>query len=143
MSPSAREAIPLLAICGLMSSPAVFAPVHAQPETAPATVVQRQVNAYNARDVDAFVATYAENAELFNHPNELISTGRDALLRDYAQLFAQAPNLHAEISEQMTMGDYVIARERVTGLPDGATIEAVVIYRVRHGLIDAVWFILE
>ena len=101
------------------------------------------MNAYNARDIDAFAATYAADVKLFVHPNEPISTGIDALRRDYAELFAQAPNLHAEISAQMTIGEHVIAREHVTGLSNGATIDAVVIYRVSGGLIDAVWFILE
>ena len=35
----------------------------------PATLVQRQLDAYNARDLDAILATYADDAEQFEHPS--------------------------------------------------------------------------
>lgn len=110
---------------------------------APITVVQRQVEAYNAHDANAFASTYAPDAQVFNHPSELAESGRDEIRANYAAFFAQAPNVRAEILEAMTMGKYVVARERITGLPDSRTVDGVVIYLVEGGLIARVWIILD
>lgn len=37
----------------------------------PSSVVQRQLDAYNAHDVDALVETYAPDAQLYEHPAKL------------------------------------------------------------------------
>lgn len=54
----------------------------AQPDIASAemaesaeTVVQRQLDAYNARALDALVAVYADDAQLFEHPSTLTGAG--------------------------------------------------------------------
>jgi len=44
---------------------------------APAAVVQRQLDAYNARDLNTLLAVYAEDAELFEHPSKLVARGTD------------------------------------------------------------------
>jgi hypothetical protein len=46
-----------------MNHPTTTAPSPAE------AVVQQQLNAYNARDIDALLATYAEDAQLFEHPS--------------------------------------------------------------------------
>ena len=39
----------------------------------PEQVVQAQLDAYNARNIDAFLATYAVDAQLFEHPAKPIA----------------------------------------------------------------------
>ena len=34
----------------------------------PVTVVRKQLDAYNARDIEAFMACWADDAEIFEHP---------------------------------------------------------------------------
>jgi hypothetical protein len=46
--------------------------------TTPGSVVQRQLDAYNAKDVAALVATYADAAALFEHPDKLLARGAAA-----------------------------------------------------------------
>ena len=41
----------------------------------PAAVVQRQLDAYNARDLDALIATYAADARQYEHPATLLAPG--------------------------------------------------------------------
>ncbi len=41
----------------------------------PEAVVQRQLDAFNARDIDALMATYADDIELFEHPAKLLAAG--------------------------------------------------------------------
>ncbi len=45
----------------------------------PVSVVQRQLDAYNARDIDALMATYAEDTEQFDFPNTPLAIGAVAV----------------------------------------------------------------
>ncbi len=40
-------------------------------EESPAKIVQKQIDAYNARDIEAFMATYSKNIMLMNYPNQV------------------------------------------------------------------------
>jgi hypothetical protein len=105
-------------------------------------VVQRQLDAYNARDVDAIVATYADDAEQFEHPATLIAKGRAQLRERFAVRFRET-NLHAALLNRMVTGDIVIDHESVrrTFSEGTGTIELVAIYQVKEGLIAKAWFI--
>jgi ketosteroid isomerase-like protein len=46
----------------------------------PAAVVQRQLDAYNARDINRLMATYAEDAQQFEHPDTLLADGEAQLI---------------------------------------------------------------
>jgi hypothetical protein len=105
-------------------------------------VVQRQFDAYNARDVDAIVSTYAEDAEQFEHPATLLARGSVQLRERFAARFRE-PNLHAALLQRTVMGNVVIDHERVTRtFPEGTgAIELVAIYEVKRGRIARAWFI--
>jgi imidazolonepropionase-like amidohydrolase len=107
----------------------------------PADVVQRQLNAYNARDLDAFLAAYRPDARLYGFPDRLMAEGHEAMRRIYGELFEAAPALHAEVPRRIVTGDHVIDEEVITGLPGGARLRATAIYEVKDGLIARVWFI--
>ena len=104
-------------------------------------VVQAQLVAYNRRDVDAFVDSYAEDVRIYDHPDRLRISGRARLREEYAGFFAETPDLHAAVPNRIVQGEYVIDHETVTGLPNGASIQAVAIYQVRDGKIQNVWFL--
>ena len=83
-------------------------------------VVQAQLEAYNAHDIDAFLATYSEDAQLFELPDRLLMRGTAQLRERYAKTFAD-PRLHAEIVERIVLGNTVVDHERVRlTLPEGA-----------------------
>jgi len=105
-----------------------------------AAVVQRQLDAYNARDLDALLAVYADDAQLFEHPATLVAAGSAQLRERFAARFRE-PNLHAQLLNRLVMGTLVVDRERVTRtFPDGpGTIELIMIYEVRDGRIAKVW----
>ncbi|MFQ5629313.1 MAG: nuclear transport factor 2 family protein [bacterium] len=105
--------------------------------------MQQQVNAYNARDLEAFLATYSSEIELYNQPDELILSGMEKMRERYQVRFDSSPALHAAITNRIALGNYVIDRERVSGLPNGAVLNAVAIYEVQDGLIRRVWFVRE
>jgi hypothetical protein len=102
----------------------------------PEAVVQRQLDAYNARDVDALLATYAPDARQYEHPGKLLATGA-AEMRARMALRFQEPNLHARLLQRAVMGNIVIDHEEVTRtFPEGTgTVEMVAIYEVVDGRI--------
>ena len=102
----------------------------------PAAVVQRQLDAYNARDIDALLATYAADARQYEHPGTLLATGADQIRQRMVQRFLES-NLHARLVQRAVMGNLVIDHEVVTRtFPEGSgTVEMVCIYEVREGMI--------
>jgi hypothetical protein len=81
-------------------------------------VVQRQVEAYNRRDLEAFLACYAEDARLYRPPDRLTDQGREALRQRYRKRFEGAPNLHATIVRRIVLDCFVVDHEHVTGTPE-------------------------
>jgi len=108
----------------------------------PAAVVQRQLDAYNARDLDALLATYADDAELFEHPAKLLARGTAELRQRFGLRF-QEPNLHAALVNRIVCGATVIDHERVTRtFPEGpGEIEVIMIYEVQNARIARAWTI--
>jgi hypothetical protein len=104
-------------------------------------VVQRQFDAYNRRDLDAFVAAHASGVRVYRYPDSLVIDGRDALRERAGKLFANAPKLHATVDDRMTQDDLVIWKETVNGMPSGKTSTAVSIWEVHDGLITRILFI--
>jgi hypothetical protein len=102
-------------------------------------VVQRQLEAYNARDLDAFAATYADTIRIFRMPStEPAIVGMAKLREVYRARFSSA-GLHAEIVNRIVIGNKVIDHERVVGIEQNP-VEAVAVYEVADDLIQVVWF---
>ncbi len=106
----------------------------------PADIVIKQLDAYNARDIAAFAATYADDACLYRMPHsELILRGRQRIIDYYGGTAFQNTSLHADIVSRQVIGNKVVDHERVTGVrPEPVDVMAV--YEVHEGLIQAVWF---
>jgi hypothetical protein len=102
----------------------------------PEAVVQRQLDAYNARDIDALLETYAPDARQYAHPGTLLATGAAEIRARMAARFEE-PNLHARLLRRVVMGNIVIDHEEVTRtFPEGTgTVEMVAIYEVVDGRI--------
>jgi imidazolonepropionase-like amidohydrolase len=86
-------------------------------------VVQAQVNAYNAQDLEAFVSTYAEEAVVARSGGEILLTGKTALRERYGGLFRRFPQNRVRIAERRTQGagrveDHEIITGRSPEKPD-------------------------
>lgn len=105
----------------------------------PAVLVQRQLEAYNAHDIDAFVKTYAEDVEVFSLPNPDAQSNGHAMLREiYTPLFAeQKPNCRA--LSRIVEGSFVIDQEFCRFGKD-RVLRATAIYQIENRLIRRVWF---
>jgi hypothetical protein len=108
----------------------------------PEAAVQRQLDAFNARDLEALLATYADDAEIFEHPATLLASGKAALRERYRARLSE-PNLHAELLHRAVLGSKVVDHERVTRtFPDGpGEIELLMMYEVQNGRIAKSWSI--
>jgi imidazolonepropionase-like amidohydrolase len=110
-------------------------------DPSPVHVVQGQLNAYNARDLEGFLSFYAEDVQLFTYPDSLRGQGLNGMRQRYGRLFKQAPQLHAEVTNRMHLGATVIDYERVQGMSADGPVEAIAIYRVIDDVIDRVEFV--
>ncbi|HRK63570.1 MAG TPA: SgcJ/EcaC family oxidoreductase [Terricaulis sp.] len=104
-------------------------------------VVQRQLEAYNAQDMDAFLATYAPDCKICDLNGAVTQNGRDEIRARYSAMFAQYPQNKARLVNRMSLGDVVIDHEDVTRGPEGPKLEAIAIYTVKNGLIARVDFV--
>lgn len=108
----------------------------------PEEVVQAQLNAYNNRDIDRLMATYADDAQQFEFPSTLLAKGSPEIRQRFLLRFNE-PNLHAKLKNRTILGDRVIDHETVTRtFPEGTgTIELIAIYEVQGGRIIKAWFL--
>ena len=117
--------------------PAAAAPVD------PVGPVQRQLEAYNDRDLARFVAEYADDVRVFRPPaTEPVLSGKAAFAEHYARHRFNRAGLRAELVSRIASGRRVVDHERVHGVTDdGSVVEAIAVYDVDDaGLIRDVWF---
>jgi len=108
----------------------------------PETVVQRQVEAYNARDIEAFLSFYADDVVIRHLPGgEIAWDSKDAMRPRYSKRFAENPELFCTITQRIVHGDWVVDHELVTGVKERPRVRAVATYEVKNGLIQNVWFL--
>ena len=106
----------------------------------PAHPVQQQLEAYNARDLERFVAQYTDDIEVFRAPGTApILSGKEAFAAHYAAHRFHLAGLHADVVSRMVAGNLVIDHERVVGIGD-QPVQAVAVYEVIDDLIRRVWF---
>lgn len=105
----------------------------------PDSVVQLQLEAYNTRNIDAFVATFSEDIEIYNSKGKLTMKGHKQLRDGYESFFKNTPNLYCLIENRIVINNKVIDKEKVTA--GERIIHAVAVYEVVDGKIKKVSFI--
>jgi len=123
----------------LLNNPNIEADTTIYPS--PANIAQAQLDAYNAHDIDAFVAVYADSVEIYEFPDKLMMKGKDKLYQAYKPFFESTPDLHCELVARVVQGDTVIDKEHVTGLNDGSEIKTIAMYKIIAGKIEKVYFL--
>ena len=99
-------------------------------------VVDRQLEAYNAHDLESFLACYSLHVTIRDGDGRTLMAGTDAVRREYADWFAAHPDVHAEVVGRLVAGGWVVDEERIT-TTDG-DMSALVGYHVADGAIEAV-----
>lgn len=99
--------------------------------------VHAQLVAYNAHDIDTFVAQYAPTCTVEG-------VGTTSALADevpkYVSMFRDNPQLRASVRNRLIAGGWVADEEFVTGHTRG-DFRAIALYEVRNAIITAVRFL--
>lgn len=106
----------------------------------PIDLVERQLKAYNAKNIDAFLEPYADDVELYEFPDKMVSKGKDAMRKDYEGMFKNIANLHCDIVGRIIQGNIIIDKESITGFGKNK-FEATAIYHIEKNKIKKVYFI--
>jgi hypothetical protein len=102
-------------------------------------IVQRQLEAYNARDLQRFLAEFSDDVRVFRPPAaEPAISGKGAFGEFYATQRFNRPALRAEVLSRMVLGNKVVDHERIRGVRD-EPFETVVVYQVVDGRIAVMW----
>ena len=109
--------------------------------SSPEILVQRQLNAYNARDINAFLEPYADSVELYQFPGTLLSKGKEQMRQQYESMFKNLPGLHCELKKRIIKDNFVIDHESITGIVQPQKIEAIAHYEIENNKIIKVYFI--
>ncbi len=103
-------------------------------------IAQKQLDAYNAQDLDAYVSFFAEDCIVSGLNGTPTETSRDAIKARYAKAFAQFPENKAELLNRIVVGSTVVDHEKVIRAPGGEEFEIIAIYTFKDGLIGRVDF---
>ena len=103
-------------------------------------IAQKQLDAYNAQDLDDYVSFFASDFVISGLNGTPTETSRDAIKARYAKAFAQFPQNKAELKNRIAVGNTVVDHELVIRSPGGEQFEIIAIYSFRDGLIARVDF---
>lgn len=108
----------------------------------PEDLAQIQLNAYNEKDLESFLAVYSDSIEIFNFPNDLKIKGKDEMRKLYADFFDRAGKLHCRLINRIVYKNYVFDRELITTeIPGRKNFDGQAIYEIDKGKIVKVWFV--
>lgn len=103
--------------------------------------VHKQLEAYNARDIDAFMEWWADDCEYYEFPSRLLAAGT-AQIRERHVVRFKEPNLFGELITRSVVDNLVVDQEVVTRtFADGVgEVDVLAIYQVENGKIAKAWF---
>lgn len=103
--------------------------------------VQMQLEAYNARDIDAFMMWWASDCQYHVFPDQLVAASAEEIRERHVERFKE-PNLHGKLLSRIVAGNTVIDHETVTRtFPEGpGEVDVICIYEVADGKIAKAWF---
>jgi uncharacterized protein (TIGR02246 family) len=105
-----------------------------------ADIAQKQLDAYNAQDLDTYVSCFAEDCVVAGLNGTPTETSRSAIRARYAKAFETFPENKAELKNRITVGNTVVDHELVIRKPGGEQFQIIAIYSFKDGLISRVDF---
>ncbi len=105
-------------------------------------IVEAQLRAYNAHDLEGFLAWYTEDVVIEDGGGHVLMEGREGMRSQYGPFFVENPALRGEIVDRMQIGAYVVDEELIHGAGEDL-IRAIAIYRIAGDAIAHVRFLQE
>jgi hypothetical protein len=119
----------------------IFYTASAQEKTMAEKLAQEQLEAYNKRDIEAFLKPYADTVSVYFFPNRFLYKGKETMREQYAGMFSKTTDLHCTLKSRIVLGNRVIDEESVIFDKTKPPMHAVAIYTIAGDKIVAVHFI--
>jgi len=103
-------------------------------------LAQEQLDAYNKRDIEAFLKPYSENVKVYAFPDRLLYEGKAKMREEYASMFNRLPDLHCKLVNRIVLNNKVIDHEEVVVMKSQPKIYAIAVYTITDGKISEVRF---
>lgn len=115
--------------------------MNTDPQVDPALPVQKQLEAYNARDIEAFMPWWADDCQYYAFPSTLLANGAEEIRSRHLTRF-QEPDLFGKIHSRTILDNLVVDHETVTrNFPEGpGELDVICIYEIENGKIAKAWF---
>ena len=110
------------------------------PDRSLESIAQAQLDAYNAQDLDAHCAHFADDVVVAGLNGDVARTGIEAYRASYEKVFADFPNNKAKLLNRIVVGANVIDHEHVDRGNGDATFEVAAIYTFKGDKIVRVDF---
>lgn len=107
----------------------------------PEAIVQKQLRAYNSRNIEKFINCFADDVKVYNFPDKMLYEGKDKLKKNYELLFKNTPDLNANLLERSVTGNRVMDIVKITRVRGAKAFKANIMYEVEDGLITKMYFI--
>lgn len=113
----------------------------AEEVSSPLDIVNQRMQAHNAHNIDAFLAAYSPEIQVYDYPNTPLGQKGHAHLRSIFEPLFKDKAVSVDIHSQLEHGKYIINQETVTRR--GEQFRYLSIYEVEDGLIISVRFLRE
>ena len=108
----------------------------------PEQVVQRQLDTFNDHDLDGFMPLFGEDVVIYDLVDgSVVLRGIDAFRDRYVAVFRDRPHVRADLAGRLSLGPFVVDRERLTDGDDHPPEDALAIYEVEGDVVTRMWFI--
>lgn len=105
----------------------------------PEAVLQTSLDAYNAHDLDAYIAAFTPAATFGQLGGRVLLDSRQAMQGFYREFFETRPTVRCEVRQRSVLGPYVVELQEISG-QDQPPMQAMVISEVQDGRIAKVWY---
>ena len=106
----------------------------------PEELANQQLEAYNDRDIDAFLIPYSDSVKVFDASGKLLYQGKETMRNQYGAMFERTSELNCNLLNRITVNETVIEHEEVT-FGGGRKVYAIVMYKVANDKIQEVYFL--
>jgi hypothetical protein len=108
----------------------------------PEEVAQRQLDTFNAHDLDAFLLSFTDDVVIHDLLDGSVILEGIAPFRDrYETVFRERPQVRADVVARIVIGSVVVDRERLTDADEHPPEDALAIYEIAGDRVRRMWFI--
>ncbi|MET7027832.1 nuclear transport factor 2 family protein [Sediminicola luteus] len=107
-------------------------------DISPEVVVQKQIVAFNTRDLDAFLDTFSDDAKVYGYGGLLLYQGKQKIKQEFATYFDSAPDINYSIEKKIVMDNKVHHEALITA--NNKTLVTTYYYTVANGKISSLTF---